>query len=159
MVHIKHVLPLKHFDLGNHRNNMYLHNACASTNMTHIHTCVRTEVQWCIVATLNVIKALKVLTSTSLMGDSEPRKILWCQANLKRVVFFFQILIGSYKNILMDKCTFHVSGDRARYQDRKVVKMFAVFFTLLSINTCKNASMKLIMVWFVHTKFCKQYYR
>ena len=43
MVHIKHVLPLKHFDLGNYRN-MYLHNARASTNMTlctHINTYMR----------------------------------------------------------------------------------------------------------------------
>ena len=40
---------------------------------------------------------------------------------------FFQILIGSNKNILMDKCTFHVSGDRARYQDRKVVKNLQYF--------------------------------
>ena len=29
-------------------------------------------------------------------------------------------------------------------------------FTLLSINTCDNESMKLIMVLFVHAKFCKQ---
>ena len=43
MVHIKHVLPLNHFDLGNHRN-MYLQNARASTNMTlctHINTYMR----------------------------------------------------------------------------------------------------------------------
>ena len=31
---------------------------------------------------------------------------------------FFQILIGNNKNILMDKCTLHVSCDRAGYQDR-----------------------------------------
>ena len=30
----------------------------------------------------------------------------------------FSVNIGSNKNILMDKCTFHVSGDRAGYQDR-----------------------------------------
>ena len=39
---------------------------------------------------------------------------------------------------------------------RRLVNLFQYIFTLLSINTCDNASMKLIMVWFVHTKFCKQ---
>ena len=32
---------------------------------------------------------------------------------------------------------------------------FVKTFTLL-LDTCDNASMKLIALWFVHTKFCKQ---
>ena len=66
-----------------------------------------------------IIKALKVLTSTSLMGEylvvNHGRYF-----NIKQTwsACFFQILIGSNKNILMDKCTFHVSCDRAGYQDR-----------------------------------------
>ena len=35
-----------------------------------------------------------------------------------------------------------------------LLKLFRYFWIL--INMCDNASMKLIMVWFVHTQFYKQ---
>ena len=35
-----------------------------------------------------------------------------------------------------------------------LLKLLQYVFTLLSLNTCDNASMKLIMEWFVHTTFC-----
>ena len=61
-----------------------------------------------IIAVIKKSKHWKCWLRHAWWVNSEPRRILWYQVNLKRVGIFFLILIVRNKNILMYKCTFHV---------------------------------------------------